>query len=234
VGETYHGTQDQERGPLLLERGLGFFAEGVVDQHFDRKARLGRLLRVAIGERSRTRYAFGVDENTALVYDAVERTISVEGLGAVTVLDTARAALPMPEPGPSDALSVSGVVMTVLTLGDRMRLTDGVVEVADFKRPIEQSDVPRAEPPTGDGLLYPNPLLRHFLTYELIDNTATEVHTRVRVQNGREAVMTFSKDDDTRGYLGSPPLSFVEAMTLIGVGVRVAPTPIDQSPRPTL
>ena len=41
LAQSYASTEDQDSGRLYLENGLGFLADGIVDQHFDRKARLG-------------------------------------------------------------------------------------------------------------------------------------------------------------------------------------------------
>ena len=60
-----HGvTDDPERPGLLMGQGLGFFPFGLVDQHFIKRGRLGRLV-VAMAAAG-VRRGFGVDENTAL------------------------------------------------------------------------------------------------------------------------------------------------------------------------
>ncbi|WP_297976226.1 cyanophycinase, partial [uncultured Amaricoccus sp.] len=63
-----HGvTDDPETQGLLLGAGLGFFAHGMVDQHFIKRGRLGRLV-VAMA-RAGVRRGFGIDENTALLVE---------------------------------------------------------------------------------------------------------------------------------------------------------------------
>ena len=47
--------------------GLGFFPFGMVDQHFIKRGRLGRLV-VAMAEAG-VRRGFGIDENTALLVE---------------------------------------------------------------------------------------------------------------------------------------------------------------------
>ncbi|MFY8139130.1 MAG: cyanophycinase, partial [Caulobacter sp.] len=71
--------------PLSMGDGLGFFAFGLVDQHFDRRQRLGRLARALGALAPSERLGFGIDENTALVVDPDGRTARVVGAGAVTV-----------------------------------------------------------------------------------------------------------------------------------------------------
>lgn len=62
---TVHGvTEDPEQPGMLLGEGLGFFPYGIVDQHFIKRGRLGRLV-VAMAKTGVER-GFGIDENTAL------------------------------------------------------------------------------------------------------------------------------------------------------------------------
>jgi cyanophycinase len=63
-----HGVAaDPEKAGLLLGDGLGFFQHGMVDQHFIKRGRLGRLV-VAMAAAG-VRRGFGVDENTALLVE---------------------------------------------------------------------------------------------------------------------------------------------------------------------
>lgn len=63
-----HGvTTDPGRPGLLMGAGLGFFRFGMLDQHFIKRGRLGRLI-VAMQAAGISR-GFGVDENTALLVE---------------------------------------------------------------------------------------------------------------------------------------------------------------------
>jgi cyanophycinase len=99
--------------PLSMGEGLGFFTFGLVDQHFDRRQRLGRLMRALGTLASAKRLGFGVDENTALVVDPDHHAARVVGAGAVTVLD-ARAA--------DQASAMEGATLAMLTEGDTIDL----------------------------------------------------------------------------------------------------------------
>ena len=57
-------TDDPEKPGMLIGEGLGFFSWGIVDQHFIKRGRLGRLI-VAMAKAGVQR-GFGIDENTAL------------------------------------------------------------------------------------------------------------------------------------------------------------------------
>lgn len=83
-----HGvTDDPEQPGMLTGTGLGFFPFGVIDQHFIKRGRLGRLV-VAMAKGGATR-GFGVDENTALFVNG--RRGRVIGEYGVMVLDMADA-----------------------------------------------------------------------------------------------------------------------------------------------
>ena len=99
--------------PLSMGEGLGFFTFGLVDQHFDRRQRLGRLARALGTLAPARRLGFGVDEDTALVVDPDRHAASVVGAGAVTVLD-ARSA--------GQASALEGATLAMLSDGDTIDL----------------------------------------------------------------------------------------------------------------
>ena len=74
-------------GIVQLAAGLGLVPQTVVDQHFEQRTRLGRLL-AAIAQ-SPSLIGLGLDEDTAAVVHA-DRTMEVFGRGAVTVVDGSR------------------------------------------------------------------------------------------------------------------------------------------------
>ena len=64
--------------------GLGLLVNVVVDQHFEQRTRLGRLL--AVVAQSPTLIGLGLDEDTAAIIDAND-ILEVIGRGAVTIVD---------------------------------------------------------------------------------------------------------------------------------------------------
>jgi cyanophycinase len=74
-------------GIVQLSAGLGLVPQTVVDQHFEQRTRLGRLLS-AIAQ-SPSLIGLGLDEDTAAIVYA-DRTMEVIGRGAVTVVDGSR------------------------------------------------------------------------------------------------------------------------------------------------
>jgi cyanophycinase len=74
-------------GMVQLAAGLGAVADIVVDQHFEQRTRLGRLL-AAIAQ-SPSLVGLGLDEDTAAIVYA-NRSMEALGLGSVTVVDGSR------------------------------------------------------------------------------------------------------------------------------------------------
>ncbi len=103
--------------------GLGVFHFGVLDSHFSRRAREGRLVRATYD--SAMDFGFGVDENTALVVsqpDAAGTThFSVLGAGGVFIADVRGAhAIAAQRP-----FSINGVRAHYLLPGDTAHISAG-------------------------------------------------------------------------------------------------------------
>lgn len=83
-----HGlTEDPDRPGLLLGQGLGFFRHAMLDQHFIKRGRLGRL--VLAMHSAGVRRGIGIDENTALIVEGdVARVCGEYG---VMMIDLAKA-----------------------------------------------------------------------------------------------------------------------------------------------
>jgi len=113
--------------------GLGVFRFGVLDSHFSRRAREGRLVRAAFD--SGMDYGFGVDENTALLVTQADASgtthFSVLGAGGVLIADARTASATS---NPQKSLSIDGIRAHYLLPGDtasidtagslRVRLSD--------------------------------------------------------------------------------------------------------------
>lgn len=104
-----------------LSAGLGLIEGVVVDQHFEQRNRIGRLLAVVAA--SPSLLGLGIDEDTAAVITA-GRLLEVLGRGAVTVVDGSRIVTDAPVAKRTDALLVSGVILHSLPAGARFDLVD--------------------------------------------------------------------------------------------------------------
>jgi cyanophycinase len=105
------------RDAVRLAPGLGVITRLIIDQHFSQRDRLGRLMTAVALEPQRL--GVGIDEDTAILYRGSGR-IEVIGSGRVFVLDAegavVRGLLERPH---SEPFTLSGVVLHVLTHGDR-------------------------------------------------------------------------------------------------------------------
>jgi cyanophycinase len=97
-----------------LSAGLGILHQVVVDQHFEQRARLGRLLSVVA--LSPSLIGLGLDEDTcAIVYS--DQSLEVVGRGAVTIVDGSQVRSDAYRGKGHRPLMVSGVVLHSLPSG---------------------------------------------------------------------------------------------------------------------
>jgi cyanophycinase len=99
--------------------GLGLLRNVVVDQHFEERTRLGRLL--AVVSQSPSLIGLGLDEDTAAIVFADE-TLEVIGRGAVTVVDGAQVVTDAFHSRGYKPMMVSGVILHSLPAGYRFDL----------------------------------------------------------------------------------------------------------------
>jgi cyanophycinase len=119
-------TPDNPADGFGIGPGLGFFPWGIVDQHFLQRGRIGRMLVAA--RMSEARFAFGVDENTALlVSGSVARVCGESGV----LLADLRAAS-----GDRLTQSIDGVRVSYLDDGDGFDLERGLIQPAADKQPV--------------------------------------------------------------------------------------------------
>jgi cyanophycinase len=119
---------DVEDRAVRIEQGMGFFPYGLVDQHFLRRGRIGRLV-VAL-EHTGRRFGFGIAENSALAVDLGANRGRALGDRAVVMVDTGSAR--------RDGLSHLGLRVSLLSSGDAVDLERGRVVVESRKRAVEE------------------------------------------------------------------------------------------------
>ena len=97
-----------------LTSGLGLLQGVIVDQHFDQRARYGRLMSMVAG--SPNLLGMGIDEDTAAeIRDG--HVLTVVGSGAVFVVDCRHAISDVPEARRDAPLLISGAVVHSLPTG---------------------------------------------------------------------------------------------------------------------
>ena len=102
-----------------VSSGLGLLRGVVIDQHFEQRTRLGRLL--AIVAQSPSLIGLGLDEDTAALINA-DDTLEVLGRGAVTIVDGSKVATDAFQVKGHRPMMVSGVILHSLPSGYRFDL----------------------------------------------------------------------------------------------------------------
>ena len=199
--------------PLTSSRGLGFFEPGLVDQHFDQRARLGRLAVMLQRLAQARRLGFGVDEDTALVYRPASNSISVVGTGSVTFLDARDAKWQSSPTG----ISVTNLRVSVLSAGDAMDLELGSFTPAPNLRLTVGDEYHRRPAVPGGGITMAYDGLADLIGAELLDNSdatrlerygffvesgRTSVEPRESALKGAGVLFRFSQDEKSQGYWG--------------------------------
>jgi cyanophycinase len=119
-------------GHIEMAPGFGLFPGTIVDQHFAERGRIGRLIG-AVAHNPRI-LGIGIDEDTAIVCRP-DGTFEVLGRGAVYVADGAGMAYSnLTEESTDRTLSVFGICLHVLSMGDRFDLASRVPS----NRPAEE------------------------------------------------------------------------------------------------
>lgn len=98
-------------GTIELRPGMNFLPGVLIDQHFEQRGRLRRLL-AAVAEHSRD-LGVGIDEDTAIIVE--KNAFRVIGEGTVTVVDASDVSFTnMPELGKDELLTLFGVKVHIL------------------------------------------------------------------------------------------------------------------------
>ncbi|MBX0359462.1 cyanophycinase [Halobacillus sp. Nhm2S1] len=187
---------DEESVPVFIEQGLGFFQWGIVDQHFNERSRLGRLTATALKYEDQGNYAYGIDEDTAMVVSNEKQTIEVIGRSTVTVLDVSHAAV--------DGESIKELDLSYLAAGDQVNVQDKSFHI-DEARNLETTGYEyfNFEPLPATGVLTSYGTLPNYLSYSLVDNEAAgEVESYLYDSTGEGYELTFNQTADTKGYWG--------------------------------
>jgi cyanophycinase len=164
---------------LWTAKGLGFYRQGIIDQHFDARARLGRLIRAVLDDPQGRKLGFGVSEDSAMLCDEATGSFEVLGAGGVYVVDCREAAEGAPPDTPPGSAPrsekgivgpIRGVALHYLLPGDRWD--------APARRPVFMDKSPLADmapayalpSPCASGPLSPYGELASFCGRLLFDN----------------------------------------------------------------
>ncbi|QJX78310.1 cyanophycinase [Priestia megaterium] len=192
---TYDDMNQQEGGPAYLEKGLGFFQYGLVDQHFDNKARLGRLITTAYEKGNKNQLSYGIDEDTAMVVNNKEKQIEVVGRGGITLVDLAK--VQANDKFPSD---YKNILISCITPGDKVNLTTKEIVINPAKTSTRKNEYYSEKVGPNTGLFSPHGVLRKFLAYDLVDNAQSKEIKSYAFNQNKGFELTFRKSAESNGY----------------------------------
>lgn len=110
-----NSNETPKKSSLTMAQGMGFLAEGVVDQHFAQRGRINRLLE-AVAQNPHV-LGIGIDEDTALVVGP-DRLCRVIGSQTVTIVDGKSIVYSnISESSRCQPLAISNVLLHVLPAG---------------------------------------------------------------------------------------------------------------------
>ncbi len=211
----------QNQGGLIVEKGLGFFKYGIIDQHFDRKARLGRLIVVAETNKDKFRHSFGVEENTAMVFNNMTKKIEVIGTGGVFVVDVKKTLKKNVETG-----QYKNVGISYLEGKDSLDLNTGTYSMDESKYTTIGYEYLATENPDTTGSLSANQKLNQLISYGLVDNELrSSVKTYLYGSDGNGYAFTFNKVEETEGYWGQSGAA--DLYSFKNVNLNIDPIKVD-------
>ncbi|WP_367327951.1 cyanophycinase [Lentimicrobium sp.] len=194
------GGENSSGEPLFLTNGLGFFRFGIVDQHFNQRARLGRLCMALAQTRDKASFGVGVDENTALIYYAAENKIQVIGENGLTMLNAEEVQIN----GAAPRLKIANLKFSYLEHGDEINLSDMKVTPAPHRFPIHGNEEYELLTPPQSGLLDTDaPGFRELATRYLANNKLLSEIRRTGFIGTTGITVVISKTLQSRAYVSS-------------------------------
>ncbi len=181
----YKGDDFPEDQGVLVTYGLGFFPLGLIDQHFNTRARIARTIVALMNENRGDHLGFGVDENTALIYNGQQNRISVAGASAVTILNSSEAKITYVNNMPV----IENLLISYLENGDSWDAQTGIITPAEGKQSMRGAKNHR-EPYSGQtGVLSGS------------QDTFRNLLLALQYSNDKESLQNINFTSDTTGFL---------------------------------
>lgn len=197
--------EDTEISPaLLVLKGLGLFPEGIIDQHFDARARLARLAEAALVEDGARRPAFGIAEATALIYRGSDRSIGVCGAGGVYILDPRAAKRVDIATATGPRRMIRDLRLHYITTGDSYFPADDRLEFGTKEELSASAAAFSLDHPVASGILSPYGRLAEFAARLVLDNDPGRLW--IDESNGRRYARSLLVDETPQpdGLAGTP------------------------------
>lgn len=227
VKTDFRGDDFPEDSGVYLTRGLGFFPLGMVDQHFNARARLGRFVVALMHEKPTVTLGFGIDENTALIYNGLLGKLQVAGVGGVTVINTGNARIKMIRNLPE----IRGVVVGFLQEGDCYEINTGRVIPAGNKKKINGNEYYNVSNATQAGIFsVSGTSFPELISISLMDNKAVNQVTNLNFTGANTAFrVTLNKTPESAAFSTCNPDS-ADKYTITGVTLHIEPVTIEVKP----
>lgn len=200
--DTYEAVE-RETGlgsPLIIAKGLGFLSRAVVDQHFNTRPRFLRSIEACFANREGVRLAYGVSEDTAMVYR--NGRIRVLGSGVVYIIDCINAVK-------TGRGSYEGVVLHAIQKGDSYDEATSQVELAAVESGGTRFSAYSGYVAIIDGLVFDDAMYRGLLLGE-DESLSLCTKRNKRYMKGivvyeagdktYAVVLKYFRDDMTEGY----------------------------------
>ncbi|MDD5508138.1 MAG: cyanophycinase [Bacteroidales bacterium] len=223
----YQGNDFPDGGGLLMLHGLGFFPSGIVDQHFDARARFGRLAVALMDSTYGCQAGFGVDENTALIYLGSQNLVKVAGASGVTVMNRSDARISYVR----DLPRIENLSVSYLMENDTYDLSTGKITPAEGKRPTRGNEYYNIPNPGQTGILSGNSAtLSDLLTINLMDNKGADMVRNVTFAGDQTGfLVTLIKMSESKGFYIEQPYG-TEKYTIVDVRMDITPVEITVKP----
>ena len=230
LGALAHGVKNAlvdgdfpESEGVLLTRGLGFFPAGTIDQHFGARSRIGRLAVAMLFGEDKTDLGFGIDENTALIYEANTGICRVAGGAGVVILDASRSTSERTEEG----IAIENLRIHRLENGDSYHPgTGGVVPAPGKTSTAGKEYYNNAVPGQGGILSGYAASLEDLLIANLMDNAASSTVSNLSLRDSQNGFMvTFTKDEESQAYFTDQPDGY-DHYTVVSVKMDIMPVTV--------
>lgn len=223
----YKGDDFPDSDGVLLTHGLGFFPLGMVDQHFNARARLARLIMVMMHEKKSLNLGFGVDENTALIYNGKLKILKVAGAAGVTMINTTDATILQVQNLPL----IKNVMISYLDEGDVYDISTKKIIPAEGKKSTVDNEFYNVSNPAQAGMFSGSATnFLNLVTVNLIDNKAVNKVSNLNF-TGMDAgfLVTFSKTPESKGFFTDKP-NGKDKYSVIGIRMDIEPVQITTTP----
>ena len=222
----YQGDDFPEGDGLLMAKGLGFFPLGIVDQHFEKRCRLGRLVVALMREKPAFNTGFGIDENTALIYIGSQNLVKVAGASGITIINASKATISYVQNLPE----IENLSVSYLEREDSYDGTSGIITPALGKKPTRGNEYNNIQNPGQAGILSANSTsFRDLITINLMDNKGADTVRNVSFSDQNSGfLVTLTKTPSSAGFYTDKPKD-EDRYTIFNVRMDISPVQVSIS-----